>query len=334
MRRHLTRPLPVVARAASRAFGRLLLPASVLASLSLGAQPALAWELFRSQSSAVERGNEHLAKGQHQEALEAYDDAASELPDDPAVQLDRGLALKGLNKLAEAREAFRRAGAASAPKEVRGPALYDLGLTFMQEADMAGKADDFDGAKKLLEESVDAFRNSLRAQPGDRGTAWNLELAKRRLVDVKKKQEEKKKQEDEKKKQDDQNKDDQNKDDQNKDDQNKDKDDQNKQQQPDAGSDESGDAGTPNPKDGQGEPDAGAPPQPEPKGGDAGAPEPEPEPEPESEAEPSDAKQDPNALPEHMKRALDALESGEENLEKLRARQRARSRPRRIDKDW
>ncbi|MEY4513596.1 MAG: hypothetical protein RLZZ450_5718, partial [Pseudomonadota bacterium] len=232
-------------------------------AVCLHARPAYAWEWFRSESSAVERGNEHLAKGQHEEALKAYDEAARELPNDPAVQLDRGLALQSLGKLGEAREAFRRAGSAAAPKEIRGPALYDLGLAFMQEADMAGKAEDLDGAKKLLEESVDAFRGSLRAQPNNKDAAWNLELAKRRLVDTQKKQEEKKKQDEENKK-DDKNKDDKNKDDQNKDDKNKD-------QQPDAGAPERGDGGSPNENDGQGEPDAGAPPPPEPQAADGGA---------------------------------------------------------------
>jgi len=300
----------------------------------LDARPALAWELFRSESSAVERGNEFLAKGQHEEALKAYDEAARELPNDPAVQLDRGLALQSLGKLGEAREAFRRAGSAASPKEIRGPALYDLGLAFMQEADMAGKAEDLDGAKKLLEESVDAFRGSLRALPNNHDAAWNLELAKRRIVETQKKQEEKK-QQDEDKKKDDQNKDDQNKDDKNKDDQNKD--DKNKDDpQPDAGAENPGDGGSPNQNDGQGEPDAGAPPQPEPQQADAGPPKPpeQPEEEPPDEPQAEPQKQEPNALPEHMKRALDALESGEENLEKLRAKQRARSRPRRIDKDW
>jgi Ca-activated chloride channel family protein len=298
-------------------------------SLTVHARPALAWELFRSQSNAVERGNEHLAKGQHEEALKAYDEAARELPNDPAVQLDRGLALSSLGKLGEAREAFRRAGSAASPKDIRGPALYDLGLAFMQEADMASKAEDLDGAKKLLEESVDAFRGSLRALPNNHDAAWNLELAKRRIVDTQKKQEEKKKQDEEKKK------DEQNKD-QNKDDQNKD--DQKKQPQPDAGAPERGDGGSPNQNDGQGEPDAGAPPPPEPEEADAGTPKPpeesEAEPEPATQEPAEPPKQEPNALPEHMKRALDALESGEENLEKLRAKQRARTRPRRIDKDW
>ena len=285
---------------------------------------ARAWDLFRSESSAIERGNEHLSKGQPKEALEAYDQAARDLPNDPSVQLDRGLALLSLGKLAEAREAFRRAGSANIPKQVRGPALYDLGLAFMQEADAAGKAEDLDGAKKLLEESVDAFRGSLRAEPSNKDAAWNLELAKRRLVDVDKKQEEKKKEEEEKKK-DEEQKDKQDKQDGEPDPDKKD----DKPKQPDAGSPEQGDAGTPKPEDGQGEPDAGTPPQPEPEpepadGGAAEATPPEPPPQPGKD----------NALPEHMQRALDALESGEENLEKQRAKQRARSRPQRVEKDW
>ncbi|MDB4972693.1 MAG: hypothetical protein JWN48_1034 [Myxococcaceae bacterium] len=287
---------------------------------------AQAWELFRSQSSAVERGNEHLRKGEHKEALEAYDEAARELPNDPSVQLDRGLALMSLGKLGDAREAFRRAGAGNAPKDVRGPALYDLGLAFMQEADAAGKAEDLEGAHKLLEESVDAFRGSLRAQPNNKDAAWNLELAKRRLVDVQKKQDEKKKQEDEQKKEDEKNKDPKQQDDKNED---QDK----KEPQPDAGSPEQGDAGTPNQDDAQGQPDASAPPQPEPSKADAGAPD-KPEQQPDEAPPPEPQKADPSALPEHMERALDALESGEENLEKQRAKQRARARPRRIEKDW
>ena len=294
----------------------------LLASVGL-TTPAHAWEPFRSESDAVAKGNEHLAKKQHKEALEQYDRAARELPDDPGVQLDRGLALLGLNKLAEAREAFRRAGQGGAPPEVRGAGLYNLGLAFMQEADQAAQAEDFDGAKKLLTEGVDALRGSLRAQPGNPNAAWNLELGKRRLADVQQKQEEKKKQEDEQKK------------------------DQEKKDQQDGGTPEQNDGGQPGDggsqkpeqQDGgqqpQGGPDGGAP--------DAGAPEPKPadqqdggqddagtQPEP----QPSDPAKQESALPDHMKRALDALEAGEENLEKQRALQRARQRPRRIEKDW
>jgi Ca-activated chloride channel family protein len=313
---------------------RLFLGSCALGLTLAFARPVQAWELFRSESGAVERGNAALAKGQHKEALEAYDEAARELPDDPGVQLDRGLALLGVGKLGEAREAFRRAASGSAPKELRGAALYNMGLGFVKEAEQAATAEDLDGAKKLLEESVDALKGSLRAQPRNHDAAWNLEIAKRRLVDVQKKQEEKKKQDEEKKK--DQEKDKQDK--QDKQDQgDKDQNEQDPQkQQGDAGTPDKpdprmGDAGTPeddggaqaDPDEGGEQPDAGAP-KPKPEQGDAAAPAPQPSPQP----------ADNDVLPEHMERALDALEAGEENLEKQRARQRARARPRRVEKDW
>lgn len=297
----------------------------VLGAWLVAAAPARAWELFRSESSDVAHGNEALAKGQNKEALEAYDRAARALPDDPGVQLNRGLALLANDKLGEAREAFRRAASGNAPKELRAAALYNMGLTFLKDGEQAAKAEDLDGAKKQFEEAVDAFKGSLRAQPDNRDAAWNLELAKRRLVDTKQKQDEKKKQEEEKKKQEEQNKDQQNKDQQDQDQQDK--------QQGDAGSDKpeprSTDAGTPEadggaqaqPEDGQNQGDAGTPP-PEPRDAATPAPAPAPQPEPTKQ------------LPEHMERALDALEAGEQNLEKQRALQRARARPRRIEKDW
>ena len=306
----LVRPARIVALAA--------------ALLALGsARPAHAWELFRSESDAVTRGNEHLDKGQHQEALEAYDEAARELPHDPAVQLDRGLALLGLGKLGEAREAFRRGAVASAPKDVRASSLYNLGLAFLQDGEQAATAEDFDGAKKLLEESVDSFRGSLRAQPGNRDAAWNLELARRQLEDVKKKQEEKKKEE-EQQKQDPQDK---------KPDQ--DGQDEQKQSQDDPQKDQQGD-GQNEPRPDGGKPDqgdAGAPKPDEAEQGDGGGAQPE-APKPEEAPPPPEEGQGPGKLPEHMERALDALEAGEENLEKHRARQRARAQPRRIEKDW
>jgi Ca-activated chloride channel homolog len=299
---------------------RALVLTAVLLALSytsLGStSKARAWELFRSESSDVRRGNEHLTKGQHKEALEAYDEAARELPDDPGVQLDRGLALLGAGKLGEAREAFRRAAAGNAPKELRAKALYNMGLTFLKDGEQAGQAEDLDGARKLFEESAESFKGSLRAQPGNKDAAWNFEIAKRRLSDVKKKQEEK--QQEEKKKQEEQK-------------QQQDKQDQDKQD-PQGG----GDGGTqqPTPQDGGAEqPDGGNQAQPDPSKADAGAPEPQGN-DGGAAPSPSEPQPDPNALPEHMERALDALEAGEENLEKQRARQRARSRPRKVEKDW
>jgi hypothetical protein len=313
--------------------------ACVVAGL-LHASPALAWEWFRSESSAVERGNQLLREKKFDEAVQAYDEARASAPDDPGIQLDRGTALLGAQKHGPAREALRSASRGHVDPEIRGRALHNLGLSFFDEADELAKAENLDEAQARLRESVDAYKAALRAKPGFADAAWNLDLARRRLVDVEKKREEKKREDQDKEK----DKQDQDKQDQDKQDQ--DKQDQDKQpssdepRDQDAGSDkppdepEAGDSGGAQDTDGHGD-DAGMPPPAD--GADAGA-----------ASQPEDARDagqaaageasdsgTPDAPPrDAMERALDALRDSEENLQKQRAQARARQEPRRILKDW
>lgn len=304
----------------TRSLWNLLLVGLVTLILGLGvANRAEAWEPFRSESPDVRRGNEHLQKGQAAEALEAYETAARKLPKDAAVQLNRGLALMATDKLDAAREAFKQATQGSASKEVRAQSYYDMGLAFMQQADTAAKADKLDEAQGFLRESVDAFKSSLRNGPKNRDAAWNLELAKRRLVDVEKKQEEKKKQEEEQKK----NEDEQKQDDQQKQDEQK-QDDQQKQDEQKQDENKPGDEKKPS--DEQKDPN-----QPKPEGENKEPPKPEPQQGQDGKEE--DAPQE-QAMPKPMQQALDALSHGEENLEKVRARMRAARQPQRVEKDW
>jgi hypothetical protein len=294
-----------------------------IGSLVVAPPQAQAWDWFRSENSDVREGNALLEKNQLDKALAAYGAAAKRLPGEGGVHLDRGIALLRSGKANEAREALRLAAQGEAQPEVRAKAHYNLGLSFMKDADTLAKEDNLDEAQKLLRESADAFKSSLRAQPRNRDAAWNLELAKRRLVDLDKKQQEKKEQEkkkdEEKKKGDESDK----KDDQDQDGKDQKQDDEQKKDE------QSGqDAGGPKPD----EADAGAPAEP-----DAGAGE-KPEPKPDEQEQQNEPKEDPGQaqpdLPEHMQQALDALENSEENLQKHRAAMRARQRPRRIEKDW
>jgi Ca-activated chloride channel family protein len=335
--------------AAEEAIMSLLRHVVLLVALALAAlpSPARAWEPFRSESSDVARGNALMKKGDSAGALEAYETAARRLPNDPGVQLNRGLALLAQGKRGKAREAFQNATQGSAPADVRGEALYDIGLSFMQDADAAAKSEDLDGAQKSLREAVDSFKSSLRARPGDKNAAWNLELARRRLVEVEKKQEQKKKDEEEKKQEEEK-----------KDEQQDDEDAGTPpDEQPDAGAgeqkdqgdeqkDDQGDQGDhgDQKKDDQGQPgDQGEkdekkdgagkdepPKQPEPKPGEQKQPQ---QPSKGQQEQPAEGTPE-QRMPEHMRKALDALEAGEENLEKHRAQMRARQGRRRIEKDW
>ena len=284
-----------------------------LALLALVARPTLAqaetWSWLRSQNGNVNEGNEKLNAGDAKSALGAYDRAARELPSEGGVHLDRGLALLRAGDLPKAREALRLASQPPASAAVRADAYYNLGIAFYKEADARAGESKHDEAQQLFRESADAFKQAMRKRPGDRNSAWNYELAARR---IREQEAEQKKQEDQQKK--DQQKDDQQKQDQNQDpnqkpdDQDQQKQDQQKQdqQKQDQAKNDQQKKPEQKPEDQQ--------PQPQPKPDDAAQQQPQPRPE--------------------VDRALDALQDGEENLERMRAMNRAARERRKPEKDW
>ncbi len=189
----------------------VMLAAALLAAQGALAAPARAWEWFRGENGNVREGNERLRANDAAGALRAYEAAARELPSDPGVHLNRGLALLALSQHDKAREAFLLATEPPAPAAIRAAAYYDLGLAFYRQADAAATAAANDAiaqgaaqpsavqpgtgqqgtgaapeadhreAQRLFREAADGFRRSLRIQPGNRDAAWNLELALRRL---------------------------------------------------------------------------------------------------------------------------------------------------------
>jgi Ca-activated chloride channel family protein len=278
---------------------------------------------LRSENGEVKSGNDALTKGDAKGALESYNHAAHKLPDAPGVQLDRGLALLKQGEYAKAREALLSATQPNAPIDLRADAYRDLSLSFYREADGLATQDKHDEAQKQFREAVDAAKRSLRLRPADADTAWNLELAARRIRE----EEQKQKDEDDKKKQDqkDQNKDKDKQDpsggDQNQDQKDKQSDSDQKQDQGDKGDK----ADKPKPEDKK----------PEPKPED-NKPEPKPKPDqnPSPQAPGEEEKQKAQPLPREAEQALDSLEGGEENFERYRARQRAARERRAPEKDW
>lgn len=307
---------------------QLALPSCLVAALlgiGAGVTPARAraedWHWLRSENRSVREGNERFAAGDTKAAISAYDRAARELPAEGGVHLDRGLALLKSGQIAPAREAFRLANQPSAAPGVRADASYDLGLTFYREADELAGQNKHDEAQKLFREASDAFRGALRARPGDKNAAWNYELAKRRIRE----QDEKQKQEQEQKKQDEKN------------DDKKDGDEKQDQQPSDKPQDQAQNDPSKPQDEGQKKPEQKPGEQQQPKPGEQQAQnQPKPEPgkhdKPAGQPEPQPAAGD-EVKPE-VTRALDALEDGEQNLERVRALNRASRERRRPEKDW
>ncbi|MEO0324612.1 MAG: tetratricopeptide repeat protein [Myxococcota bacterium] len=167
------------------------------AALGSGRPVARAWDPLRRPAPDVQEGNAALRAGDAERALAAYDRAARRLPDAPGVQLNRGLALLARGDLPGARDALLAATDPGAAPDIRADAYADLGLAFFREADAMAEAEDHQQSQQLFREAVDAFRRSLRVRPGDRNTAWNLELAARRLREEREKQEQQEQQEQE-----------------------------------------------------------------------------------------------------------------------------------------
>jgi len=311
-------------------------PVLVLVAVLLRAQAAAAElpEFLRKENNHVRDGNEALNRGDAKAALESYTRAARELPDAAGVQLDRGLALLKQGEFAKARESLLAATQPGAPLDLRADAYEDLALAFYREADGLATQNKHDEAQKLFRESLDAAKRSLRLRPADPNTAWNLELAARRIreEEAKQKQEDEKRKQEQKDKGKDQDKDksqdpnDQKHDPNDQKDQNQDPNkpdsDKDKAQQPESGDkkEQPADKQPKKPEESKTKPD-----QP--------APSPKPDPSKQDEANPAEPKPD-QTLPPEAAQALDALEGGEENFERYRARQRAARERRAPEKDW
>jgi Ca-activated chloride channel family protein len=287
---------------------------------------------LRTENEHVREGNSKLGAGDAKGALESYTLAARELPEAPGVQLDRGLALMKSGDLPKARESFLAATAPGAPQALRADAYQNLALAFYREGDQLSSQEKHREAQQMFRESVDAGKRSLRLRPGDANTAWNLELAARRIRE----EEQKQKEQDEKNKeeQQDQNKDQQPDDQQKDDSQNQDQkpQDQNQDQQQDqAKQDPPKDDPKDQPKDPQ---DQKQDQQKQQAQQDPQKPPEQPQDGQESPSQDQPEEGQEAQLPVEAEQALDALSDSEENFERYRARQRASRERRAPEKDW
>lgn len=304
---------------------------------------ASAWDPFLVPNDHVEDGNARMADEDPSGALHHYEQAARQLPNEPGVHLNRGLALLDAGELDRALEAFEVAAEPGGPREIRADAYYDMGLVYYQQGDAAAAEEDHQEAQRLFREAAERFRQSLRQRPGNADAGWNLELALRRLHEEEEAQEQ---QEQEEQEQQEQNQDQQqqNQDQQGQDQQQQDQDQQQRDQQGEdeqpqdqQGQDEQpqdseGDEGEPQEDEGGSEESDDEQPsddssdqgEGQPQEGDGQQP-PEPQPSTEGTRE---------AMPEEHRRVLDALQDGEDNLERHRARSRAAQERRRVEQDW
>jgi len=155
----------------------------------------------------VRRGNNQFDKGDYSEAEVQYRKALDKNPNYYKGKFNLGDAMYKQENFKESGKMFNELSAANINPNDKAAAYYNLGNTLMKD--------------KKYQESIDAFKQSLKLKPDNYDAKYNLEYARKML-----KNQQKQKQQNKNKKKD-QNKKDQNKKDQNK--KNQDKKDQQKQ---------------------------------------------------------------------------------------------------------
>jgi len=158
-------------------------------------------------------------QGKYKEAFELYKKAAANQKDNWPLFYDLGVAAYKSGRPDEAVKAFERA-VSSIDKPLQAKSLYNLGNSYFRIGEMAEQQKP-DQALPIYERSLKSYEGSVALDPNDVDAKHNIDVVKKKIEELKKKQEQQQKQ---------QNKQQDNKD-QNKDkDKDKEKQDQNQQQ--------------------------------------------------------------------------------------------------------
>jgi Ca-activated chloride channel family protein len=133
---------------------------------------ALATAAFGPTSSWLERGDQALASGRPEEALELYREAERAGADDARTQIRIGNALFRLERVDQAAGAYLEAlrSVEADDSEAHFSASFNLGNTLV--------------AKKHFEEARDAYWSALLAAPSSLEAKFNYEFSRERILEI------------------------------------------------------------------------------------------------------------------------------------------------------
>ena len=117
-------------------------------------------------SQAIKRGNEHYKAEAYDAALEAYQSAAEDRPEDTISRYNLGTALYEKKQFEKASDEFRRSLDTANPVH-QAQGYYNLGNAQVQLNDIEG--------------AIRSYKSALRLNPADLDAKHNLELALEKL---------------------------------------------------------------------------------------------------------------------------------------------------------
>jgi tetratricopeptide (TPR) repeat protein len=125
--------------------------------------PVLAMGPFEKNQPLVDEGESKFEHGDYEGALQKFDEADKEIPNNATIAFDRGAALHKLGRNEEARAAFLRAAELNQGKQpLESKIRYNLGNSWAAT-----------GNKK---EAISEYRKALRKDPNDEQARHNMEV--------------------------------------------------------------------------------------------------------------------------------------------------------------
>jgi Ca-activated chloride channel homolog len=158
--------------------------------------------MSQSYRSSVRDGNELYKQKQYEEAAKRYRDAATAKPERMESHFNLGNTAYRTDDVKAAIDAYKKAAERGRDKEEIATSLYNIGNAFLSAADKAQQLQQpqqpgAEEAQKLREDgyrqAIEAYKNSLKLNPDDEDTRYNLMYAMRRLEQMKSQQNQQKK---------------------------------------------------------------------------------------------------------------------------------------------
>jgi tetratricopeptide (TPR) repeat protein len=135
---------------------------------------AIGHAIAQEENTAIRNGNKFYKQKQYDKALPEYQKAMQLNPKNPVPAFNTGNVLFRNEKYTEAQQGFENAISEASSDSFKANAFYNNGLALSKQ--------------KKLEESIEAWKNTLRLNPADNDARFNLEKA---LSELKKQNEQK-----------------------------------------------------------------------------------------------------------------------------------------------
>ena len=130
-----------------------------------------------SAASLVKKGRQAYSQGEFDKAVQAFEEAAVQMPESAEIYFNKGTCLYQLGDYNGAKEAFEKAALKTKNPALEAGALFNLGDTSFKQAERQQDSD-LQKAMEGLQQAVEYFHQALKLNPKLKEAGENIEVAR------------------------------------------------------------------------------------------------------------------------------------------------------------